>query len=94
MLRKRKATITQEAELQGHWLTFVKGALPLVDCDLSPWCRIGELRGLAARNGGSLSTPDAHIAQSAMDLKGALVSADLVFRKLIKGICPTLILSA
>lgn len=46
------------------------------------WRRVGELRSLARRSGLALSTPDAHVAQCALDLEGLLVSRDRVFAAL------------
>lgn len=55
--------------------------LPLCDCDLAHWFRVGELRSLLARRGVTVSTPDAHIAQCSIDLDAELLTADKIFRQ-------------
>jgi tRNA(fMet)-specific endonuclease VapC len=54
--------------------------LPLCQADLGHWFRVGRLRSSLAAKGVSISTPDAHIAQCALDLGAALLSADAIFR--------------
>jgi len=55
---------------------------PLCDFGLEHWVRVGDLRrGLAAK-GLSVSTPDAHIAQSALDQEALLLSRDGVFSRI------------
>lgn len=61
--------------------------LPLCDSSFSHWRRVGQLRRSAAVGGLKLSIPDAHIAQSCLDLNGYLLSEDQIFVKL-KKICP------
>lgn len=56
--------------------------LPLCDCDLGHWLRVGELRSQLARKGVATSTPDAHIAQCAIDLDADLLTADKIFRQI------------
>lgn len=56
--------------------------LPLIPCELEHWLRVGDLRRKAADKGLNISTPDAHIAQCAIDVKGRLHSKDAIFRKL------------
>jgi len=58
------------------------GDLELVETPREHWVRVGELRrGLRSR-GLSVSTPDAHIAQCALDVRGILLSTDAVFRRI------------
>jgi predicted nucleic acid-binding protein len=56
--------------------------LPLADTSLAHWFRVGALRAAAAKKGVALSTPDAHIAQVAIDLGGVVWSDDQVFGRL------------
>jgi predicted nucleic acid-binding protein len=56
--------------------------LPLADAPLDHWFRVGALRAAAAKKGVTVSTPDAHIAQVALDLGGAVWSEDQVFERL------------
>ena len=62
-------------ELEGFLL-----ALPLCQADVAHWFRVGRLRNSLAAKGLSISTPDAHVAQCALDLSADLLSADAVFR--------------
>ena len=56
--------------------------LPLIETPLDHWLRVGALRAAAARTGLTVSTPDAHVAQAAIDLGGAIWSNDAVFERL------------
>ena len=56
--------------------------LPLAPTPLDHWLRVGGLRAAAARKGLTVSTPDAHVAQVARDLGGAVWSQDEVFGRL------------
>jgi tRNA(fMet)-specific endonuclease VapC len=53
--------------------------LPLCPADVAHWFRVGRLRNSLATKGLSLSTPDAHVAQCALDLGADLLSADTIF---------------
>jgi predicted nucleic acid-binding protein len=54
--------------------------LPLCPADVAHWFRVGRLRNSLAARGLSISTPDAHVAQCALDLGAELLSADTIFR--------------
>jgi predicted nucleic acid-binding protein len=55
------------------------GELTLHETPLDHWMRVGDLRrGLRGR-GLSVSTPDAHVAQCALDRDAILLSRDAVF---------------
>lgn len=56
--------------------------LPVTTSDLDHWFRVGRLRNLLRKRGLSVSTPDAHIAQSALDLQATLLTRDGIFRKI------------
>jgi tRNA(fMet)-specific endonuclease VapC len=58
--------------------------LPLHPTPLAHWRSVGELRAELRRVGLSVSTPDAHVAQCALDCDGGLWSHDVVFRQLAK----------
>ena len=58
--------------------------LPLCDASLEHWMRVGELRQELMQKGFILSTPDAHVAQCALDLKGYLMTEDQIFSKISK----------
>jgi len=70
---------SERAELQD-----MLSDLPAVGTDPEHWFRVGKLRaGLRAR-GLSVSTPDAHVAQCAIDTGGVLLTEDRVFEKIAK----------
>ena len=58
--------------------------LPLCEADVEHWLRVGTLRSRLARKGLSVSTPDAHVAQCAVDLNGYLLSEDKIFQRLVR----------
>jgi len=60
------------------------GDIGLLDCDLSHWCRVGKLRSDLAARGLSISTPDAHVAQCALDLDAELLTEDEVFGEIAR----------
>jgi predicted nucleic acid-binding protein len=63
--------------------------LPLAPASLDHWLRVGGLRATAAKKGLTVSTPDAHIAQVAIDLGGLVWSNGDVFARLAsKGLVP------
>jgi predicted nucleic acid-binding protein len=47
---------------------------------LAHWLRVGALRRLLASKGVSISTPDAHVAQCAIDRAALLLTRDSVFQ--------------
>jgi predicted nucleic acid-binding protein len=48
------------------------------------WLRVGELRRALRAKGLAVSTPDAHVAQCALDLNVPLLSTDAVFRRIAR----------
>ncbi len=74
-----RLTARQLAELQ----SFLSD-LPLCVVDFDHWLRVGLLRAQLFAVGLSVSTPDAHIAQCALDLQGDLLSEDGIFSKVAK----------
>lgn len=56
--------------------------IPLHETPLAHWLRVGELRLRLASRGVSVSTPDAHVAQCALDRDGVLLSHDRVFSRI------------
>lgn len=56
--------------------------LPLCENDLPHWFRVGKLRAALLRKGFTVSTPDAHVAQCAIDLEGELLSEDRILEKI------------
>lgn len=53
--------------------------LPLHDTPPDHWIRVGDLRRQLRGRGLAVSTPDAHVAQCALDLDAVLLSRDTVF---------------
>ncbi|MEI6226308.1 MAG: PIN domain-containing protein [Deltaproteobacteria bacterium] len=58
--------------------------LPLCATGLDHWVRVGRLRAVLAARGLQVSTPDAHVAQCALDLRGALLTEDAVFARIAR----------
>jgi predicted nucleic acid-binding protein len=56
--------------------------LPACGTQLDHWFRVGKLRAGLARKGLSVSTPDAHVAQCALDLDAELLTEDAVFHRI------------
>jgi predicted nucleic acid-binding protein len=54
-------------------------ALPLCAADRWHWYRVGRLRASLAAHGVTVSTPDAHVAQCALDLDAELLAEDGIF---------------
>jgi predicted nucleic acid-binding protein len=59
----------------------------LHDTPLDHWVRVGELRRQLRTQGLTVSTPDAHVAQCALDRKAVLLSRDAIFPKMARH-CP------
>ena len=78
-LTSGKMTSGQRTELE----SFLDD-LPLCDSDFEHWVRVGRLRAQFFSKGLSVSTPDAHLAQCAIDLDADLLSEDRVFRQIAK----------
>jgi len=60
--------------------------LPLHETPLDHWVRVGELRRTLKEKGIAVSTPDAHVAQCALDRDALLLSRDAVFTRITKGV--------
>jgi predicted nucleic acid-binding protein len=58
--------------------------LTLHDTPLDHWIRVGELRRSMKANGMTVSTPDAHVAQCALDRRALLLSRDTIFPKIAR----------
>jgi predicted nucleic acid-binding protein len=58
--------------------------LPLHPTSFEHWAHVGALRAKLRRAGLSVSTPDAHIAQCALDCSGLLWTRDAIFPTLAK----------
>lgn len=52
--------------------------------DMEHWYRVGALRARLATHGVSVSTPDAHVAQCAVDRRAALFSYDRIFSRMAR----------
>lgn len=70
-----KLGMRQRAELEA-----LLADLPLCPSGLDHWIRVGRLRAGLRAKGVSVSTPDAHVAQCALDLGAALVTEGGIFR--------------
>jgi hypothetical protein len=58
--------------------------LPLHETPIEHWLRVGDLRRQLAEKGLAVSTPDAHVAQCAIDRDALLLARDAVFDKIAK----------
>jgi tRNA(fMet)-specific endonuclease VapC len=58
------------------------GDLPMHETPIEHWVRVGDLRRRMASRGVAVSTPDAHVAQCALDLSAVLLSRDRVFARI------------
>lgn len=56
--------------------------LPLLGLELAHWFRVGKLRALLRAKGVSVSTPDGHVAQCALDCGGNLLTEDSIFGRI------------
>jgi predicted nucleic acid-binding protein len=56
--------------------------LELAATPFSHWAAVGDLRGGLQRHGLSVSTPDAHVAQCALDRDALLLSQDAIFTRI------------
>ena len=70
---------SERAELQD-----MLSDLPAVGTDPEHWFRVGKLRAELRARGLSVSTPDAHVAQCAIDTGGVLLTEDRVFEKVAR----------
>lgn len=52
--------------------------------EMSHWYRVGALRATLQRQGLHISTPDAHVAQCALDLHAGLYAHDHIFPHIAK----------
>lgn len=55
--------------------------LPLHSTPLEHWLRVGELRRRLQQHGLSISVPDVHVAQCALDLGAPLLTRDEIFTR-------------
>ena len=58
--------------------------LPAHETPTDHWLRVGELRRRLRGKGESISTPDAHVAQCALDRDALLLSRDAVFERIAR----------
>ena len=56
--------------------------IPVHETPLEHWIGVGELRRRLADRGLSVSTPDAHVAQCALERDAVLLSRDAVFGRI------------
>ncbi len=58
--------------------------LPWCNTDQDHWIRVGNLRSYLRSHGITLSTPDTHVAQCALDYNALLLTEDHVFDRIVK----------
>ncbi len=59
-------------------------SIPVHSTPLAHWIDVGQLRRRLADKGLSVSTPDAHVAQCALDSNALLLARDAVFKRIAK----------
>lgn len=59
--------------------------------EINHWYRVGALRATLARKGLNISTPDAHVAQCALDLNIPLYARDDIFPRIARHAALTLV---
>jgi predicted nucleic acid-binding protein len=72
------ATIAQHRQMIGEWLQ----EIPVYQASLAHWIDVGTLRRDLRRKGLTVTLPDAHIAQCALDLDAVLLTRDAVFAQI------------
>ncbi len=68
------------------------GSLEVHSTPTDHWVRVGDLRRTLGERGVSISTPDAHVAQCALDRDAPLLSRDQAFKR-IAGAMPLRLVS-
>lgn len=58
--------------------------IPIYETPLAHWIRVGELRRYLKDKGLTVSTPDAHVAQCALDRDALLLSRDAIFQRIAR----------
>jgi predicted nucleic acid-binding protein len=58
--------------------------IPTHETPLAHWVRVGELRRYLKDKGLTVSTPDAHVAQCALDRDALLLSRDAIFQRIAR----------
>ena len=88
-LRLGSVTVPPVAELlsgvRGRHRTAMIDLLTDLELSATPlthWIAVGDLRATLARRGLTVSTPDAHVAQCALDRDAVLLSHDAVFARI------------
>lgn len=73
--------VSERADLQD-----LLSDLPALGLDLPHWFRVGRLRSDLRARGVSVSTPDAHVAQCALDVGADLLAEDRVFETIARAV--------
>jgi predicted nucleic acid-binding protein len=58
--------------------------LPVHEASVDHWIRVGELRRKLLDRGVTVSTPDAHVAQCALDRDAVLLTRDRIFTRIAR----------
>ena len=74
-----RLTATDRGDLQD-----LLSDLPACSADITHWFRVGRLRAELGSQGLSVSTPDAHVAQCALDVDADLLTEDGVFARIAR----------
>jgi len=65
-------------------LTGLLEDLSLHETPLAHWVQVGDLRRLLGSKGIAVSTPDAHVAQCALDRDAILLTGDAIFKQIAR----------
>jgi predicted nucleic acid-binding protein len=57
---------------------------PIHETPLDHWIQVGDLRRRLAGKGLTITTPDAHVAQCALDRDAVLMTRDAVFQRIAR----------
>lgn len=74
---------SERAELQD-----MLSDLPAAGTEPEHWFRVGKLRAELGARGLSVSAPDVHVAQCALETGGALLTEDRVFETIARVVAP------
>ena len=74
-----RLTARQRVQMEGFLAD-----LTVFEATLEHWFRVGRLRAMLRARGVSVSTPDAHVGQCALDVGAVLLTEDRIFRTMAR----------
>lgn len=77
--------ISGDLTLEQRWaLAELLQDAPVHETSLAHWIAVGELRHQLRRKGLTVTLPDAHVAQCALDLDALLLTRDAIFTEIAR----------